>query len=117
MKVLIYELTNRLANSISDALTKNGVISYPVLELEKVIPMLESSEYRLALIDCSPSTFDNVVQVITAIRKDPKFQQIRLICHIKDPKVKVVEKFISLGVHGFITKPFDRNTFTTQLIK
>ena len=55
MKVLVYEPTNQIANLVSSVLTKNGIVCLAVIELKKIISLLKSGEYKIALIDYSSS--------------------------------------------------------------
>ena len=114
MKVLVYEPTNQIANLIAATLIKNGIVVLALTNPREILPTARSGEYSVALLDGSVNTSAAIIQIIASFKRDPHLRNTNIISHLKTSTKELVEKMISMGICGFIVKPFNEKKFIAK---
>ena len=113
MRVLVYERTNQILNLIKTNLIQHRFISLCLSDPSEIIPKLMMAKYDVALIDVLEEN-KKIKQIIATIKNDTDIAKTNIICHVKSPSRALIQELISLGVCGFITKPFHSKFFITK---
>lgn len=112
MKIIICEPTSQIANLIASKLIQIDVVPLIVSNVRSVISTLRSTKCDLLLIDGPEINEQNEnLEIISMIKNDEELCKVNIICHVKNISKDMVRKLVSLGVCGFIPKPFSEKIF------
>jgi DNA-binding response OmpR family regulator len=103
-KIIVIEDDEAIIDALTLALQMEGYEVYPVIKAKKSVETIRKSNPDLIIIDLLLSGIDGR-DIVKDIRNDKKINTIPIILTSAHPTAHDVAK--SLGVEGFVAKPFD----------
>jgi len=111
MKVLVLDDHKGFRDEVLRMLTHNGHEGHAVEKAVDAIPLVESGEYDLVLIDFSMPEHDGI-WFMQNVKKPRHTKALLVTAYVNN---QVIDHMFRVGASGYIIKPFDEEDLLRQL--
>ncbi|MBU3915900.1 response regulator [bacterium] len=116
-QVLVIEANPENQKSIVTQLLKLKIRSDVAIDGKAAISNRSMEKYDLVLVSCDLPENDGFEAARLIREKEDGKDKIPIIALIRDSEKEVIEKCLSAGMDGFVTRPFEQATFLNTLRK
>lgn len=114
--ILLFEPDKKVEKLFIDWLKEEKYSAKPVENPEQILARLSGEKYDILMVDIDfPEAIESLLNLCRILKKDPYFSELPITVLTYKKNIKLIADSIEAGVDNFVLKPFETDSFLSQL--